>query len=121
MCFTKQSPLPPVTITVPACFHLWLTLLMSNGESTPLHPRELRRWRAGGPVPLPPPSKTTLALDILRAEGPRHPGYLNWDEPLWCLRLLPGQDVPLHGLAGVGVGQCRQAWLPVVKVLGDAP
>ena len=37
----------------------------------------------GGPRQV---GKTTLALSILQADGPRHPGYLNWDDP----RVRPG-------------------------------
>ena len=32
----------------------------------------------GGPRQV---GKTTLALNLLKAESPRHPGYLNWDDP----------------------------------------
>ena len=44
----------------------------------------------GGPRQV---GKTTLALSLLRAAGPRHPGYLNWDDPHVRPNLLRG-DLP---------------------------
>ena len=44
----------------------------------------------GGPRQV---GKTTLALSILQADGPRHPGYLNWDDPRVRPGLLRG-DLP---------------------------
>ena len=37
--------------------------------------------------------KTTLALNVLKAESPRHPGYLNWDDPQLRVNLMRG-DFP---------------------------
>ena len=42
----------------------------------------------GGPRQV---GKTTLALALLRAERPRHPGYLNWDDPHVRPDLLRGE------------------------------
>ena len=44
----------------------------------------------GGPRQV---GRTTLALALLRADGPRHPGYLNWDDPHVRPGLLRG-DLP---------------------------
>ena len=44
----------------------------------------------GGPRQV---GKTTLALWLLRADGPRHRGYLNWDDPHVRPDLLRG-DLP---------------------------
>lgn len=42
----------------------------------------------GGPRQV---GKTTLALSLLPAEGPRHPAYLNWDDPRVRPDLLRGE------------------------------
>ena len=42
----------------------------------------------GGPRQV---GKTTIALSLLEASGARHPGYLNWDDPLVRPRLLRGE------------------------------
>ena len=42
----------------------------------------------GGPRQV---GKTTLALSLLQAEGPRHPAYLNWDDPRVRPDLLRGE------------------------------
>ena len=44
----------------------------------------------GGPRQV---GKTTLALGLLQAEGPRHPAYLNWDDPQDQLSLMR-RDLP---------------------------
>ena len=44
----------------------------------------------GGPRQV---GKTTLALAVLQADGPRHPGYLNWDDARVRPALLRG-DLP---------------------------
>ena len=36
-------------------------------------------------------AKTTLALALLQADGPRHPGYLSWDDPHVRPDLLRGE------------------------------
>ena len=41
----------------------------------------------GGPRQV---GKTTLALTLLEAQGPRHPGYMSWDDPLVRPRLMRG-------------------------------
>ena len=42
----------------------------------------------GGPRQV---GKTTLALALLQADGPRHPGYLSWDDPRVRPDLLRGE------------------------------
>jgi len=42
----------------------------------------------GGPRQV---GKTTVGLSLLRAEGLRHPGYLNWDDPVVRSDLLKGE------------------------------
>ena len=44
----------------------------------------------GGPRQV---GKTTLALALLQSKGPRHPGYLNWDDPHVRPSLMRG-DLP---------------------------
>ena len=71
----------------------------------------------GGPRQV---GKTTLALAVLRADGPRHAGYLNWDDPRVRPALLRG-DLP-GGQDTLVLDEIHKhpRWRNLVKGLYDA-
>ena len=71
----------------------------------------------GGPRQV---GKTTLALSILQADGPRHPGYLNWDDPRVRPGLLRGELPGGEKLLVLDEIHKYPRWRNLVKGLYDA-
>ena len=71
----------------------------------------------GGPRQV---GKTTLALELLRASGRRHPGYLNWDDPRVRPKLLRGELPGGEQLLVLDEIHKFPRWRNLVKGLYDA-
>ena len=70
----------------------------------------------GGPRQV---GKTTLALSLLGADSPRHPGYLSWDDPRVRPRLLRGELPARASLVVLDEIHKFPRWRNLVKGLYD--